>query len=175
MKTINYFLALFIVVIAITGCKEEQKPAPAPVSTLTDGDYSIPVINKEGYEYLLNQKDGKVHIVNLWATWCAPCLKELPYFEQINKDFKDKGVDVKLISVDDESMHKRVLKYAKKNLKSDVVIFPNGNSEDLMPIISKNWQNGSIPVTLIYNDNARFFIEGETNYDKLKEQIEKFK
>ena len=36
---------------------------------------------------IFNQKDGKIHLINFWATWCKPCVEELPYFEQLHEPF----------------------------------------------------------------------------------------
>ena len=49
---------------------------------------------------LLEKKDDKIYIVNFWATWCAPCVKELPYFEKLNQDYAAKNVEVLLVSLD---------------------------------------------------------------------------
>ena len=49
----------------------------------------LKVYNYDGIAPLINKTDDKVHVVNFWATWCAPCVKELPYFEKINKGLKD--------------------------------------------------------------------------------------
>lgn len=45
-------------------------------------DYDLEVYDFNGLEKLLNQKDDNIHVVNFWATWCAPCIKEMPHFEK---------------------------------------------------------------------------------------------
>ena len=46
---------------------------------------------------MLHQEGSKTYVVNFWATWCAPCIKELPYFEALNKN---QNIDVLLVSLD---------------------------------------------------------------------------
>ena len=54
-------------------------------------------LNYPQLQPLLHQKTESVQVVNFWATWCAPCIKELPYFEELNKL---ENVDVLLVSLD---------------------------------------------------------------------------
>ena len=56
-------------------------------------------------------------MINFWATWCAPCVKELPYFEEVNKEFKDKNTEVILVSLDFPSQIESKLKPYLKKIK----------------------------------------------------------
>jgi thiol-disulfide isomerase/thioredoxin len=71
---------------------ETQPARPVPELTLTDLDKEEPT-NLDAYR-------GKPLIVNLWATWCGPCVKEMPSLEKLAADFKDQGVAVIAISED---------------------------------------------------------------------------
>ena len=55
----------------------------------TSNAEQLEVYDFDGIEQYLKQSDDKVYVVNFWATWCAPCVKELPYFDQIQQDFKE--------------------------------------------------------------------------------------
>ena len=55
-----------------------------------------------------------------------------------------------------------------------VVVLPE-SEQAMIEKVSKNWQTGAIPATLIYNNDKRYFIEGQTNYEELKQQIENFR
>ena len=59
----------------------------------------------------------KTYVINFWATWCAPCVKELPYFEEVNKEFKDKNTEVILVSLDFPSQIESKLKPYLKKIK----------------------------------------------------------
>lgn len=83
-------LALFL-----TGCYHGSKPAsigiPAPDFTIQDSDRSV----------TLSQLRGKIVVLNFWATWCLPCLEEVPSLVQLQKKFSDK-ITVLAVSVDDD-------------------------------------------------------------------------
>ena len=70
-------------------------------------------VNYEQLEPLLFQKSERVQVINFWATWCAPCIKELPYFEKLNQ--RD-DVEVLLVSLDfTEHKQKRLLPFIEKH------------------------------------------------------------
>ena len=69
----------------------------------------LEVYDFQGVEQFLHSNDSKTYVVNFWATWCAPCIKELPYFEQIQDEYADE-VEVILISLDFPSQYETKLK-----------------------------------------------------------------
>ncbi len=110
---------------------------------------------------ILSKKDKKIHVVNFWATWCAPCLKELPYLEELNNKLGDKG-EVTLASLDfGDLLETRVKPIIKaKNLKSRVVILDDPDSNRWIDLIEKSW-SGTIPATVFYKEGKRLFFEKE--------------
>ena len=99
---------IILLLLSTLSCKKDTKGSEIVGSTynvekdngvIVDA-FKLDVYNYDGLEPLINIKDDKVHVVNFWATWCAPCVKELPYFEDINENYKGKGVDVLLVSLD---------------------------------------------------------------------------
>ena len=174
-QTLPIFILLAL--FGLQSCKQTTTAkSPEPIRTVDAEGLNIPVYNENGLDYYLNKKDDKIHIVNFWATWCAPCVKELPYFEQINEEFKDDGVEVTLVSLDFEhQLDTKLVSFVKENLKSKVVVVLPESEQAMIEKVSKNWQTGAIPATLIYNNDKRYFIEGQTNYEELKQQIENFR
>ena len=77
-------------------------------------------LNYPQLQPLLHQKSETIHVVNSWATWCAPCIKELPYFEELNKL---DNVEVLLVSLDfPKHKQKRLIPFVEKHkLQSKVV------------------------------------------------------
>lgn len=175
MNNILYISLLFSILFGLQSCNKAADNKPEPIQVLEDGDLQIPVYNEDALSYYLHKNDDKIHIVNFWATWCAPCIKELPYFEQINEEFADKNVEVTLVSLDfEQQLETKLLPYVQENLKSNVIVVLPEDEQKMIEMVSKNWQTGAIPATLIYNDVKSYFIEGETTYEELKAQIEKF-
>ena len=176
MKQVYFMLFSLLITVSLSSCEDTaaQTP-PEPNDTISNNSISIPVYDESQISYFLNKKDGKVHIVNFWATWCAPCVKELPYFEQVNEEYSNDDVEITLVSLDFEhQLESKLLPYVERNLKNDVIVVIPNDEQKFIETVSKNWQTGAIPATLIYNDNKSYFIEGETTYDELTEHIQNF-
>jgi thiol-disulfide isomerase/thioredoxin len=114
-------------------------------------------------------------VINFWATWCAPCVKELPFFEKLNKTYADRDVEVLLVSLDFPKQYDSKLKpfIEDKKLKSKVVALNDTDANYWIPKISEDW-TGAIPATLIYNKDKRQFYEQPFNYEELETQIKQF-
>ena len=135
----------------------------------------LKVYNYDGIAPLINKTDDKVHVVNFWATWCAPCVKELPYFEKINKVYKAKGVELLLVSLDFPRKYETKLKpfLKERQLKSEVVCFNDVDQNRWIPAIDTTW-SGAIPATIIYKGNKRKFYEKSFTYEELEKEVQQF-
>ncbi len=135
----------------------------------------LKVYNYDGIAPLINKTDDKVHVVNFWATWCAPCVKELPYFEKINKVYKAKGVELLLVSLDFPREYETKLKpfLKEKQLKSEVVCLNDVGQNRWIPAIDTTW-SGAIPATIIYKGGKRKFYEKSFTYEELEKEVQQF-
>jgi cytochrome c biogenesis protein CcmG, thiol:disulfide interchange protein DsbE len=83
--------------LTLAGCYAHSKPTdiniPAPDFTIRDPDRSV----------TLSQLRGQIVVLNFWATWCPPCVDEMPSLERLQKRFQGKGVTVLAVSVDDDA------------------------------------------------------------------------
>lgn len=133
---------------------------------------TVPSLNYTELKPLLNQSDDKVHVVNFWATWCAPCIKELPYFEALNKR---KNIEVLLVSLDfPKHKQSRLLPFISKNkLQSKVVLLDDADENYWINDINAN-SSGAIPATLIYNSQKRDFYERSFTKNELLNLVESF-
>jgi len=134
----------------------------------------LEVYDFQGIKHFLYQSDEKVYVVNFWATWCAPCVKELPYFEQLQENYKT-NIEVLLISLDFPNQLESKLKpfLEKKQIKSKVIVLDDVDMNAWIPKIDSNW-DGAIPVTLIYNSKKRQFYAQSFTYDQLQDEVQKF-
>lgn len=126
---------------------------------------TVPSLSYAELKPLLEQKGNKIYVVNFWATWCAPCIKELPYFEVLNQR---EDVQVLLVSLDfPKHKESRLLPFIKKNkLQSKVVVLDDADENYWINDIHPNW-SGAIPATLIYTKKQRGFYEQSFTASKL--------
>lgn len=116
------------------------------------------------------------YVVNFWATWCGPCVKELPEFDRLQKMMNGKPVKILLVSLDFKEAYPRKVEsfISKKRLAHEVVWFNETDANTFIPKIDDRWQ-GSIPATwLVYRKQSYTnFIEGMTTAQRLGTLIDK--
>lgn len=121
-----------------------------------------------------NDKNLNIKVYNFWATWCAPCIREIPQFEKINASYGN--VDVILICLDDvDLLNKKVKPFINiKEIKSTVVLLDETDFNEIIERVDKSW-SGAIPATLIvdHKNQKQIFFEGEFKEGELEKTIEK--
>ena len=146
-------------------------------SCVDNSSDSIEIVDFEGFYSKIDLTTDKTYVINFWATWCAPCVKELPYFEKVNKEFKDKNVEVILLSLDFPSqIETKLIPYLKRNkIKSKVILLDDSKMNTWVPRVSKQW-DGGIPATLIVNaSNYNFYpkpFKKEDLYTEINKALE---
>ncbi len=162
----NKTICLFLGLVAL--CNLE-------LSSQETKEFKIETLNYEQLKPILHKKDNKTYVINFWATWCIPCVKELPAFEKVNKEYKDKNVEVILVSLDLASKKDNsIIPFLKnKNIESSVLIFNDSNEQFWIDDIATEW-TGSIPATIIYNKSKRKFYERSFDFKELENELKTF-
>lgn len=132
------------------------------------------IISFDEFEKITNKPSDKLRIYNFWATWCAPCVKEMPDFEKVN--MADPEVELVFISMDDGRKPERVTAFMdRKNIKAPVLLLDDVDFNSWIDKVSENW-SGAIPATLFIQPNGKkHFHEGQLNEEELETLINQLK
>lgn len=132
---------------------------------------SVPIYTFDAFEKFLKPESDTVYVINFWATWCKPCVEELPHFEKLTENYKDKKVKVLLVNIDFRSQYeKKVVPFVQKNkLKSQVMMLDTQGDNGFIDKVSTAWQ-GTIPATVIVQASSKTnkFYEKQFTYDQLE-------
>lgn len=134
----------------------------------------IEVVKWSGLNNVLQSKSGDITIVNFWATWCAPCVRELPLFEKLDAEARP-GVSITLVSLDldlDPNPEKVFKFVERKKLQTRVLILDETDPNSWIDKVDSSW-SGSLPATLIINQRTgqRKFLEKELHEGDLEKII----
>ncbi|MBS3993571.1 MAG: redoxin domain-containing protein [Bacteroidetes bacterium] len=169
MRNLTYigsFLVLFL------SCKPENTFERTPIEIISENNISIEVYDFENFKPFLNVNDDTVYVINFWATWCKPCVEELPAFIKLDEKYKDKKVKVLLVSLDfPTKIKEQLIPFIKlKKLKLEVIVLDDPDQNSWIPQVSEEW-SGAIPATLIYTKNKREFYEQSFTFESLEQAV----
>ena len=131
--------------------KPLQKPATAPATTSP-----VALLKPADFNKLRTDSQGKVLLINFWATWCAPCVAEFPEFVMIDKTYRAKGVRMVSISTDEKSdLAGAVIPFLKKQ-KAEFESFLSDadDPQELIDVVDKNW-SGALPATFVFDKQGK--------------------
>lgn len=135
---------------------------------------SVKVVSWEELDQYLHEDTDKVRVVNFWATWCGPCVKELPHFQAAHERWGDTEVEIVLVSLDDvEILEKKVQPFVeRKGLTATVLLLDEIDYNMFIPKVDERW-TGAIPMTLILDNTTdeRRFFEREIDKKELFQEI----
>lgn len=167
---------MILLILVFFSCQNESKTKVSlEIENAKKQNNELEVYDFDGLEPFLTKKDDKTYVVNFWATWCAPCIKEMPHFEKLYANYKDKNVEVLLVSLDFPFQYDKKLKpfLKEKKIQSKVVVLDDPDMNTWMPKVSKEW-TGAIPITIIYNKDKRQFYERTFTYKQLETELKQF-
>lgn len=112
--------------------------------------------NIDDIEEIINKSDHPV-IISFWATWCQPCIHEIPYFQETVKKYQDQNVEFVLVSLDFKESYPAAIEsfIKKRNFQANFFWLNETNADKFCPKIDAKW-NGSIPATLFINNKTSY-------------------
>jgi thiol-disulfide isomerase/thioredoxin len=111
-------------------------------------------------------------VLNVWATWCVPCREEFPDLVRLQREYRDRGLGLMLVSADFDDR----LPEVKRFLQNQGVDYPSylktGDDMEFINALSPKW-SGALPATFIYDraGKLRFFHEGKVTFQQLERQV----
>ena len=163
-----YFLLTLLVLNSCADRKDKPQFAENENSEIEVYDFN------ELQDLLEAAGDDDTYVVNFWATWCKPCIKELPLFEALHNN-ENENLKVILVSLDfPGELESKLIPFVKENeLRSQVVLLDDPYENEWIPKVDSTW-SGAIPATLIFNRTGRSFYEKSFTEKELNDEIIKF-
>jgi thiol-disulfide isomerase/thioredoxin len=132
------------------------------------------IVKLEKLQEIIRENDEKVLVLNFWATWCGPCVAELPLFEKLNAE-KRSDIRVVLVSLDmdlDRDTEKVYKFISRKALQSEVYLLDEQDPNSWIDKIDREW-SGALPATIVINKKTgqRKFIGKELHEGDLENVI----
>lgn len=131
----------------------------------------VNVMDYASFEKHLNAQGDTLVLYNFWATWCKPCIKEMPYFEQLAEAYADQPLKVVYVSLDFADQAQTLVEpfVKRKGIQSEVILLDAPNYNDWINKISPQW-TGSIPASLLSmpSKGIHAFKEQAFEYEELE-------
>ena len=136
---------------------EEWAKRPVPLETIDD----------EGIKELLKNNTDKLRLINIWATWCGPCVSEFPEFVIINRMYNARDFELITISADDPSKKQKVHDFLKKKQAANQnYIYTGDNKYKLIEAVDPKWQ-GALPYTVLVEPGGKIVYAKQSTIDPL--------
>lgn len=129
-------------------------------------------INREELLELTGKVNDTTYVINFWATWCSPCVKEIVFFEDLYRENQREKLKVVLVSLDFPNRAKtQLLPFLnEKSITAPVLLMTNMDYNSWIEEVDPDW-SGAIPATLFHKGGKRMFLEGEISREELYEYV----
>jgi thiol-disulfide isomerase/thioredoxin len=162
-------IAALVLLVAACGGRKAQTPAPPPEAAGPE----IQPATVEQLQRAVRVGGARVVLLNVWATWCAPCREEFPDFMRLRREYRERGLRLVLVSADIDSQLPAAREFLVAQGVDFLTYLKQGADMPFIDSLDARW-SGALPVTLLYDGTGQklWFHEGKTSYDSLKIRID---
>jgi thiol-disulfide isomerase/thioredoxin len=134
---------------------------------------NVPVMNFNQMEPLLRVKNDTAYMINFWATWCTPCVEEMPDILKFSEEMKNRKFRLILVSMDNpDHLESRVKPFIRRfEIKDRVILLDDPDANSWIEKVHPDWM-GSIPATLFFSGDFRTLHVDKIDYEGLKKIVE---
>lgn len=133
---------------------------------------AVDIYSLEQFQNRVLQENDTLYVVNFWATWCGPCVKELPHFKELNKEYAGRPVKFILMSLDAQDNLSQTNSFLqKKKIDIEAHLFAGGDPNVWINTLEPSWE-GSIPATFLYQNGSK--VSFKESYFSTKKDLESF-
>jgi len=141
----------------------------------SDPTSAVKIINVSDLKLILEDEKGNATLINVWATWCAPCREEFPDLVKLSNDYKSE-IRIIGISADEvKDLDEKVIPFLKnKNAQFENYLIKVVEPEDFINLLDPDW-SGAIPATFIYDKNGKQaeVLIGKQSYEEFENAIKR--
>ena len=168
-----------LIAVMIAGCVSrsgEEKKISGDQEAAAQTAIEVTKLDDSDLNRLISQRNGRVLFLNVWATWCVPCVEEFPDLIRLHREYEGRPVDVVGVSADfDDEIDSKIIPFLKKhNVPFRTFVASFKRQEDFINGIDRSW-SGALPASIIVNPQGKktFFLVGKGTFDQFKNEIDK--
>ena len=131
-------------------------------------EVSLELITRGSLQELIKNDSDKLRLVNVWATWCGPCIVEFPELVKINRMYRHRAFELITVSADDPDEREEVLSFLKKQEAScKNYLFGSTDKYMLVEAVDKEW-SAALPYTILIRPGGQILYRHEGMIDPLE-------
>jgi thiol-disulfide isomerase/thioredoxin len=171
MKTLSILL-LLVTALFFMNMSNNISSDDGPIKVIKQNNKELKVYDFEGLQSYFEKSNDTTYVINFWSTWCKPCVKELPHFEELASEMKGEKFKMILVSLDFPTVYEnKLIAYLKqKGIESECVVLDDADANAWIPKVDSTW-SGAIPATVIYRGENKLFHEGSMTKHLLTKSV----
>lgn len=143
-----------------------------------DPEFSSELLRPIGAKSLLTEiekSSASIKLLNVWATWCGPCIEEFPSLLKLREQYQSRGLELILVSADMPEEIDKIESFLRDQKVNFFTYLKTDSDEDFIKAMNPDW-SGALPASFIYNRSGQMvdFWTGDLTYEEFESKINPF-